>query len=100
MNHPKNSDWPFDDPPNVAVFTSKRIVEGTDWIYYVGHDADDGAWQFHGPSGPCDVDSAVLVSLKSVVQRDQSVRSLADLPVGWCAWREKPNGEWKRAPKG
>ncbi len=32
--------WPFADPPNVAVFTSRRIVFGDVWIHYVSHDED------------------------------------------------------------
>jgi hypothetical protein len=39
--------WPFSDPPNAAVFTSKKILDDNDWIQTVTHDEDDGAWQFH-----------------------------------------------------
>lgn len=88
-------DWPFADPPNVAVFTDKATFEGSTWICQVRHDADDGAWSFFGPAG-FDPANAWLVSLKQVVQMDESVTALADLPLGWRAWRETPNSAWQR----
>ena len=36
--------WMFSEAPSVAVFTSKRILDKREWIYYVAHDVDDGAW--------------------------------------------------------
>ena len=89
--------WPFLDPPNVAVFTSKKILHNGDWIYYVTHDKEDGAWQFHPHSGLTPEDDAAVTSLKNIVNLDESIRKLADLPVGWHAWRETPESKWKRA---
>lgn len=91
--------WPFRDPANVAVFADKRILEGATWIYYVGHDRDDGAWQFHGPSGFVDEENASVVALKTICELDASVMALADLPLGWCAWRETVTSPWRRAPQ-
>jgi hypothetical protein len=90
-------DWPFDDPKNVAVYTCRQIVHGKDWIYYVTHDADDGAWQFH-TSDPNAVkeEDARLVSLHSIVELDPTVLELSDLPLGWCAWRDNPKAPWKK----
>jgi hypothetical protein len=93
------TEWPFDDPPNVAVFTDQRILEGTDWIYYVSRDADDGAWQFHGPDGLAEEVNARVVALTTICSSDASVMTLADLPLGWCAWRETRDSEWQRAPQ-
>jgi hypothetical protein len=93
-------DWSFQDPPNVAVFTSKDIVEKGKWIYYVSHDGDDGAWQFHSIDGPPSSGSdARLVSLKSIVELDPTIAVLADLPLGWCAWRDTQNSVWQRQLK-
>ena len=80
------TNWPFNDPPNVAVFTNKKIVDHDTWIQRVTHDEDDGAWQFH-PHGGTNELEALVVSLKTITQIDPSVLSLADLPLGWCAWR-------------
>jgi hypothetical protein len=87
--------WPFSDPPNVAVITSKKIIEGTDWIQRVSHDADDGAWQFH-PLGGTTEDDAKVVGLKTILIIDPSIALLADLPLGWCAMRTTANSVWKR----
>ena len=62
---------------------------------YVSHDADDGAWQYLGDrmvegGGP------VLVCLQHPVERDPSLKELADLPVGWCAERAAPSEPWSR----
>ncbi len=87
--------WPFQDPPNVAVFIDKSILE-KGWIHYVTHDADDGAWQFHGPKGFTEEADAKVVSLESVVAFDESILDLADLPLGWAAHRETPTSPWVR----
>ena len=91
--------WPFEEPENTAVFTSKKIVFGDHWIEYVTHDADDGAWQFHPSDGTTEQDAAV-VGLKEIVVLDESVLSLADLPLGWHAWRESRCSPWVRSPRG
>ncbi len=89
--------WPFSDPPNVAVFTDRRIINGATWIYYVSHDEDDRAWQFHGSDGFADEENAAVVALKNMVKLDPSIGELADLPLNCCAWRETPESPWQRA---
>ena len=93
------TNWPFPDPPNVAVITHRKIMSGAAWIQYVCHDEEDGAWQFHPLEGTPESD-AMVVGLGTVVGRDASLTQLADLPLGWCAWRESPQAAWRRAPKG
>jgi len=39
-------DWPFDQLPNCAVITLRRIVFGSAPILHVTHDRDDHGWQF------------------------------------------------------
>ena len=94
-----DTDWPFSDDRNLAVFTSKKIVHEGDWIYYVTHDEDDGAWQFHPHSGPTPENEAAVVSLESLVKLDGSLRQLSDLPRGWHAWRQSPDAAWERSQK-
>ena len=90
-----DADWPFADPPNFAVIVDGRIFDDAVWIYFVGHDEDDGGWQFHGP-GFGDPDNAKVVGLGTMLKRDPSIRALADLPLGWFAWRETPTSAWHR----
>ena len=89
--------WPFADPPNVAVITSKDIVSGDEWISYVSHDKDDGSWQFLPPGGPTPEDQAAVVGLATILDLDPTVGELNDLALGWCAWRETKDAPWQRA---
>ena len=89
------SGWRFADEPTVGVFTTKRVMSGEDPITRVFHDAEDGAWQFHGPDDST-AEGALYVCLHCIVDIDGSINDLADLPVGWCAWRESPTSPWMR----
>ncbi|MGW8192386.1 hypothetical protein [Sphingomonas hankookensis] len=92
-------DWPFADPPDVAVFTTRAIVEDGAWIASISHDAEDGAWQFHDAgAGSADMAEARVVSLLSIVERDPSVRSILDLPPGGRASRDASGSPWTRDP--
>ncbi len=93
-NPPTN--WCFDAPPNVAVYTSRSILDGEECICYVSHDEGDGAWQFHPPGGPTRTEEARVVSLSTMVGIDATITELADLPLGWHAWRDTKNSEWHR----
>lgn len=89
--------WAFEDAPNVACFTVKSIMNGTEPILQVFHDEDDGAWQMLPASG-ADASEAMIVGLGRLVQLDQALAQLADLPRGWVAWRERKNSPWLRRP--
>jgi hypothetical protein len=90
-------DFPFDESPNVAVMTTRPVMSGASWIANVFHHEDDGGWQFHGVEDP-DMDAAMIVALKSVLDLDPSIAEVADLPLGWQAWRRGPNEPWQRIP--
>ena len=87
--------WPFADAENVAVITIDRIVDGHQPILYVTHDAEDGGWQFLD-GGHASEEDARVVSLRGIVERDPSIRELADLPAGWKAEREAVGKPWRR----
>jgi hypothetical protein len=89
--------WPFEDPPNVATITTRQIVHGNEPILLVSRDADDGCWQFL-TGGPFDVADGMIISLRNMVARDPSLAELADLPLGWQAWRQRHGSPWKRGP--
>jgi hypothetical protein len=92
------ADWPFEDPPNVAVITTRGVIDGTEWIALASLDEDDGGWQFIGCEGPRE-DAAMVVALSGIYERDSSIGGLADLPLGWHAWRDRPDAPWQRAPR-
>ncbi|HEY3927531.1 MAG TPA: hypothetical protein VGL89_04080 [Candidatus Koribacter sp.] len=90
-------DWIFPDSPHTNSFTIRDIMDRKLPIIRVFHDKDDGAWQFHGAQ-ESRLEDAILVCLHCVVGIDPSLNELADLPLGWCAWREDPAFPWNREP--
>jgi hypothetical protein len=90
--------WKFEDPENVAVFVNRKAMRGDGWIARVVHDDDDGAWQFHAhESEEFDDEDIMILALRKIVDSDETVMELADLPYGWHAWRETKSSPWKRA---
>jgi len=92
-----NTDWAFDDPPNTAALTTVKVFERLAPILLVRHDEDDGGWQFLCGTTNDDADARV-VGLGTVVKWDASVNEVADLPLGWRAWRKSHGAPWQRAP--
>lgn len=89
------SDWPFTDAKNRLAFTTRQVIEQAHPILLVSHDAD-GDWQFLCGGADDEADGRV-VCLKNIVADHPSVAELADLPVGWRAFRESPHDPWQRA---
>jgi hypothetical protein len=87
--------WLFDEPRNVAVFTTRHVMVARHPILYVYHDQEDGAWQFHS-SDEITIQDAMVVALSEIVDIDPTVMELADLPLGWMAWRNNVNEPWQR----
>jgi hypothetical protein len=90
-----NDEWPFDQPRNCGVITLRSIVFGGKPILHVTHDEDDHGWQFLGAED-ADLADAALVCLEDIVRKDPTVLEVADLPVGWHAWREAVGAAWGR----
>jgi hypothetical protein len=87
--------WLFSAPRNLAVITTKSILEGRLPILMVSHDEDDGGWQFLDGTTPKTKDGRIM-ALEEIVSRDQSILELADLPEGWIAFRASPSSSWKK----
>jgi hypothetical protein len=85
----------FDLTPNCAVFTLYSIVKGRAPVLHVTHDAGDHGWQFLGSETPSEAD-AMIVGLAEMLAIDPTLEALADLPVGWHAWREHGGDTWTR----
>jgi hypothetical protein len=98
MTPKKPNDWPFSDPPNTAVLSTREVMNGEKPILFVFRDSDDGAWQFHCHGEP-KIESAVVIGLREIVSLDPTVLSLADLPVGWKASRSRVTAPWNRQPE-
>jgi len=87
--------WPFDQPRNCATLTMRQVLDGSEPILLVAHDADDHAWQFIGSSNAAVADARV-VCLEEIVQHDPTVLEVADLLPGWQAVRDEVGGTWRR----
>jgi hypothetical protein len=90
-----DNEWPFKDPKNLASISIRQIIVDGAPILRVSHDEDDGCWQFLGWETPKEED-AMVVGLSTVVDSDPSIKQLADLPVGWRAWRRSYKEPWVR----
>lgn len=90
-------EWPFQDPVNAVCFTTKRVAREGYPVLLVTHDVD-GDWQvLCGTTN--EEDQAMLVCLGCAFERNPSIREVADLPLGWTAWRDAPGKPWEREPK-
>jgi hypothetical protein len=87
----------FKDDPRLGVITTVRVLAGAP-IVMVSHDANDGGWQFlcGTTNDPAD---GRIVHLEEIVAMDPTVAEVADLPLGWVAFRESVGGEWTREPQ-
>jgi hypothetical protein len=87
-------DWPFPDPPDTMVATTKRIAFERHAVVLVVHEKD-GSWQFLDGQ---DVtrDDVALVHLAHLVGAQAGVAEIADLPPGWEAERPAAGAPWAR----
>jgi hypothetical protein len=89
--------WSFLDPVNTAAFTTVHVMSGALPVVLVTHDLDDGTWQFLcGTTN--DKNDCRVVCLGCMMDEDPSLFEIADLPMGWSAWRGAPGQEWHREP--
>lgn len=88
-----SNDWPFADASNTVAFTSARVLTDDRPMLLVSHD-QDGDWQFL--CGSEDSGECVIVCLGCAFERDRTVGLVADLPIGWQAWRDSVSDRWHR----
>jgi hypothetical protein len=85
----------FNDDLNTAVFTTKFVVEDKSPILYVFHYEEDGSWQFSGYEHEINDNDYRIVSLQEIINLDNSVLEIADLPLQYMAFRESLKELWK-----
>ena len=90
------SAWPFKDPPDRSVYTTRFVLDKDYPILVVSHDPD-GEWEFLCGTTDKPKDAREIL-LGEVLDLDERVREVADLPVGWRAWRSDPGGPWMQGP--
>jgi hypothetical protein len=90
------AEWPFDAAIDTATFTTTRVVREGYPVLRVSHDCE-GDWQFLCGTTHQSED-CLIVCFGCAYQRDRSIGELADLPLGWQAWRDSPGDPWERYP--
>jgi hypothetical protein len=77
----------------LGVFTSTQVQSGLP-VLLVFHDRD-GDWQFLS-SLEEDATEALHVHVSHLLDDDETLEQLADLPIGWKAWRWSVPDSWTR----
>lgn len=78
-----------------AIYTSNAVAFGAQPVLLVAHSEDGQRWIFLGEEGdPVDA----VVSWGSLIDRDDALIELADLPPGWTARRTADGATWTREP--
>jgi len=90
--------WPFAQPPDEAAITLRQILDGKKPILLVARDPEDGSWSFLTGEDFRAGDGKV-VSLRTALSLDPTLAEVADLPIGWYAYRQQVGAAWERAPE-
>jgi hypothetical protein len=91
----KKRDFLFNESENVACIVCDHVINKQRDILLVTHDADDGQWGFLCGSEDHQIENYKLISLNHVIEIDESVNGLHDMPVGFGAEREKVGADWE-----
>lgn len=89
----RNLDFKFRKERNVAVFTTRQVLEGLP-ILRVIHEAD-GEWQFLYDT-TYEVADLKIVALEQLVKRDSALNDLFQLNYGWQARRIVEAADWQK----
>lgn len=87
----------FNISDETMVVTSSYVTREELPILEVSHEDDEeggSLWQFHCGNGDYSMDKMELVRLDTILRIDPTVREVADLGMGKCARRSRPNAPW------
>jgi len=86
-------EFKFKDSEDKEVFICKHILQENKPILYVVHD-NDGDWQFLCGQKGHKEDNATIVPLGLVVEIDDSMNELSEMPIGIGAARKEVGEKW------
>jgi hypothetical protein len=86
--------WPFEDAPDTAAITTSHVIIDLKPVVHIARDLE-GNWQFLSQEG-ADESKIKLVALKTILCAHPDVREIADLALGWEAWRTSKNSPWNK----
>lgn len=78
---------------NIYVFTTKYVIKRGSPIVRVLHD-EDGDWQFLGNEDNLQETDAMVVSLREIIEFDETLSKIIDLPIGKQAIRNSIGDDW------
>jgi hypothetical protein len=96
-----NEYWPFDVAKDAAVVTTSYVTSKALPILAVFHEIDEdgeSTWQFHAGNGDFRAELLMLVSMREMVELDDTLLGVATLPLGFMATREHVGGGWRVGP--
>jgi hypothetical protein len=88
------SDWPFEQTENVAAISDSSVLDGAP-VLLVIHYSDDDSWAFLSGE-PFSPERGKVIRMAEAVERDPTLRTVADLPSGWTAIRHRVGDSWER----
>ncbi|MES2436605.1 MAG: hypothetical protein V4519_01210 [Patescibacteria group bacterium] len=90
----KITNWEFKEAINARVFTTPEIASGIKPVLFAIHELD-GDWQFL-PSEKTEDKNAIFIPLRYLIENDNTLSELGNLPVGWHAKRKSIEDSWIR----
>ncbi len=87
------TEFKFSDTENKAVFTCNHVTDKKSPILYVEHDSE-GDWQFLCGKNDHTEKNAKVISLKQVVELDNTLNDLYEMPIGIGAERINIGEKW------
>jgi hypothetical protein len=91
-----NAVWPFKEPAEMRVHTTRFVLDKDLPILIVLH-RRDGGWEFLCGTTEKAKDAREIF-LGEAVELDPRLREIADLPVGWRAFRDSSEAPWMQEP--
>ena len=86
----------FNEPLDTAVFTTKFVLDENRDITYVTHEEEDGVWQFFSDDKFEDFEEvAKVIGLGEIIEIDNSILALAEMPEGYYAFRRSIKDKWE-----
>ncbi len=78
------------------VFTVQEILDGKEPVRHVVHDPGKTGWQFLDGKD-LGIREPVVIKKWDMLQTDETLGAIIDLPVGWMATREDRDSPWVRS---
>ena len=85
--------WPFDQVRDVATITTRQVIYENLPILIATHYSDDHSWAFLCGTTNNEED-AMVVGMGRMIDMDETLFDVANLPPGWGAHRESVESKW------